>query len=96
MSLSVGSRTRTGAEVNAYKKVIKTTQDWIYSWIMRVGCETKEEVHISLHLLLYYIKSDRLKKIGPENSSTLLECLRRYIIPHLGFVLSLQSEINSS
>ena len=86
LSINRLEQKKSGDLYVTYKSILKNVKDWCFSFAHPGYCETAEECNISQTLLLEDISSSSSTvqaTLGEGESKVLLECLRKYVLPHI-------------
>jgi len=75
--------TRSGQKYTSFKSIIKTVQDWCFSFVEPHRYETYYECQLSMKLLMIYINSHDVKSVLGDDVQVLENCLRCYIFPYI-------------
>ena len=73
-----GERSVETSKRVAYKILIKTIKNWLYSWMRPGFCESEDEYHVSKVLFYHYMNSDAVLNICGGN-----EAIQKQIIHQL-------------
>jgi hypothetical protein len=78
---AVGTR-RSGPLYEAYKHIMETVKNWMFSWCDPHKCETETEFQVSKSLLMKYILSDHVSTALGNEKNVLISCINEHILCH--------------